>query len=303
MKLGYACINMTLGALKPRIATNRRMQKKTLEEKGLEYVSQLALQNAKDLIEIIKWNENNNIKFYRMSSDMFSWQSEYSFDDIPKIEEISSVLKMAGNLAISLGHRITFHPGPFIVLSSPDKEIIRKSLYEIEQHSRIMDMMGLPNTSYSKINIHLGGVYGDKSGAIKRWSESYHRLSENARSRLTIENDSSENLYNILDLIKVHNNTGVPIVFDYHHHLLNNNKIDEKSALFLAISTWPNDIIPVVHYSESKRINEKLDIKISAHSDYINDFPNLYDNNLDIMFECKKKELAILNLINKKIKL
>ena len=72
--LGYACINMTLG--KKGITTNRSMIKRTFKEKGIPYASELSIQNVRDFIEIIKWNEQNNIKFFRMSSNVFPWSSE-----------------------------------------------------------------------------------------------------------------------------------------------------------------------------------------------------------------------------------
>ena len=84
MNLGYACINMTLSSQpkSKRITTNRSMIKRTFKEKGIEYAGELALQNIKDLLSILKWNEKNNIKFYRMSSDIFPWMSEYEFDEL-----------------------------------------------------------------------------------------------------------------------------------------------------------------------------------------------------------------------------
>lgn len=39
MKIGYACINMTLS--KDKITTNRSMIKKTFLEKGINYASEL----------------------------------------------------------------------------------------------------------------------------------------------------------------------------------------------------------------------------------------------------------------------
>ena len=55
MKIGYACINMTLQKT-GGITTNRGMRQKTFNERGLAYCSELALQNVKDLVSIIKWN-------------------------------------------------------------------------------------------------------------------------------------------------------------------------------------------------------------------------------------------------------
>ena len=92
MRIGYACINMTLG--EKNITTNRGMIKRTFESKGLKYASELSLQNVRDLISVVNWNYNNDINFYRMSSDIFPWSSEYSFDDLADINTIKKLLKL-----------------------------------------------------------------------------------------------------------------------------------------------------------------------------------------------------------------
>ena len=127
MNIGYACINMTLGSQKPKITTNRGMIRKTFDEKGISYVSELALQNIRDLIEVIKWNEKNGINFYRMSSDMFPWMSEYEFVDLPDYKKISVLLSGIGNLANKYGQRLSFHPGPFNVSASPSENVVKKT--------------------------------------------------------------------------------------------------------------------------------------------------------------------------------
>ena len=116
MNYGYACINMTLSEMpkSKRITTNRSMIKRTFKEKGIKYASELALQNVKDLIKILAWNEENNIRFYRMSSDIFPWCSEYNYYDLPDYKEIKYWLRYAGDYAKEWGHRLTFHPGPVV---------------------------------------------------------------------------------------------------------------------------------------------------------------------------------------------
>ena len=96
MNLGYACINMTLGSQKPKITTNRSMIKKTFLEKGIPYASELGIQNCRDLVEIIKWNHQNNINFFRLSSDMFPWASEYNLIELPHYNRIKNILGGAG---------------------------------------------------------------------------------------------------------------------------------------------------------------------------------------------------------------
>ena len=144
MNLGYACINMTLSDVpkSKRITTNRSMIKRTFQSKGLPYASEIALQNVKDLIKILEWNQKNDIKFYRMSSDIFPWMSEYKFSDLPDYDDIAYHLDVAGEYAYNTQQRLTFHPGPFNVLGSPNENVVDKAIKELNSHSEIFDLMG-----------------------------------------------------------------------------------------------------------------------------------------------------------------
>tara|TARA_B110000503_G_scaffold102468_1_gene153062 strand:+ start:993 stop:1934 length:942 start_codon:yes stop_codon:yes gene_type:complete len=302
MNLGYACINMTLSESKPKITTNRTMVKKTFQQKGLNYAGELGLQNARDLFHILKWNKENGIKFFRLSSDFFPWASEYQFEELPQFHRIKTLLAGAGRYAIENGIRITSHPGPFCVLVSPNENVVKNTITDLEIHGRVFDLMGLSQTPYNKINIHCNGVYGDKLSAMNRFCENFKRLSPSVQKRLTVENDDKASMYSVKDLMYIHKQIGIPIVFDYHHHQFCTGDLSEELALKLAITTWPSGIVPVVHYSESKSLHENnTKIKDQAHSDYINRIPNTYGNDVDIMVEAKAKELAILPFIGKHI--
>jgi len=107
-------------------------------------------------------------------------------------------------------------------------------------------------------------------------------------------------MYSVKDLMYIHEKIGIPIVFDYHHHKFNTGGLTEEQALSLAVSTWPDGITPIVHYSESKALHEENDkLKPQAHSDYINELPDTYGIEVDIMVESKAKELAILPFLPK----
>jgi UV DNA damage endonuclease len=295
MNIGYACINMTLGEQTPRITTNRSMVKKTFTQKGISYASELALQNSRDLFEILKWNVANNIKLFRTSSDMFPWASEYNLEDLPDYNKISNILKGCGTYAKDNGLRINSHPGPFNVLVSPNPKVVQNTIIDLELHGKVFDMMGLSQTPYNNINIHCNGVYGDKISAMDRFCDNFEKLSDSVKKRLTIENDDKASMYSVSDLMYIHKKIGIPIVFDYHHHQFCTGDLSEKDALELASTTWPKGITPEVHYSESKAIHEENSkLKPQAHSDYIKQLPNLYGNVVDIMVEAKAKELAIL---------
>ena len=296
--LGYACINETLGSQKPRITTNRSMIKRTFKERGVEYASELSLQNCRDLIEIIKWNHQNGINFFRMTSGLFPWYSEYKLSDMPHANRIKTLLAAAGNLATKYGQRITTHPGPFNVLPSPTDRVVENTIKDLEVHGKVFDMMGLSRTPYNKLNIHCNGVYGDKISAMDRFCKNFGRLPESVRTRLTVENDDKGSMYSVKDLMYIHERIGIPIVFDYHHHKFCTGGLTEEEALKLAVSTW-GDIKPVVHYSESKSLHEENNkIKPQAHSDYISEYINTYGLDVDIMIEAKKKELTLAQYKN-----
>ena len=302
-KIGYACISMQLSyptkyGNKPRgtqpITTNRSMIRRTFDEKGVDYASELCLQNVKDLHQLIQWNIVNGYDFYRLSSDMAPWKTEYEWDDLKDIDEIKKWFHSAGTMAKTHGVRLTAHPGPFNVLVSPNEQVVENTIKDLTIHGDEFDMMGLSRTPYNKLNIHCNGVYGDKLSAMDRFCKNFERLPESVQTRLTVENDDKASMYSVKDLMYIHERLGIPIVFDYHHHKFCTGDLSEREALELAISTWPDDIVPVVHYSES-RSKEQLDesIRPQAHSDYVIDYIDTYGHNVDIMVEAKHKELAV----------
>jgi len=298
MNIGYACINMTMGK---KVTTNRTMVKKTFNAKGLDYVSELALLNAKDIIKILEWNRQNKINFFRLSSALIPWGDQLDLTQLKDYKEIKSELKKAGDFAKFHNIRITSHPGPFNVLVSPNESVVLKTIADLELHGKVFDMMGLSKTPYNKINIHCNGVYGDKKSAMDRFIKNFQRLSKSVQKRLTIENDDKASMYSVKDLMYIHNVIKIPIVFDYHHHTFCTGDLSEEAALKLAATTWPKGITPVVHYSESKALHENNPKeKPQAHSYLINALPNTYGLDLDVMVEAKGKELAILPYLKKK---
>jgi len=286
---------MTMGK---KVTTNRTMVKKTFEQKGLDYVSELALLNAKDIIKILEWNRLNGINFFRLSSALIPWGDNIDITQLKDYKEIKSELKKAGDYAKFWNMRINSHPGPFNVLPSPNESVILKTIADLELHGKVFDMMGLSKTTYNNINIHCNGVYGDKQSAMNRLIQNFKRLSPSVRKRFTLENDDKASMYSVKDLMYIHEKTGIPIVFDYHHHQFCTGGMSEEEALKLAATTWPKDIRQEVHYSESKALHENNQKeKPQAHSYLINALPNTYGLDLDIMVEAKGKELAILPFI------
>ena len=204
MRYGYACINMELSypqkyggkekGVQP-VTTGRTMIKRTFDSKGVDYASELTLQNVKDLNQIISWNVLNDYDFYRMSSGLAPWKTEYEWSDLKDIDQIKQWFHSAGIIADTHNIRLTSHPGPFNVLVSPHDHVVDNCIKDLTIHGDEFDMMGLSRTPYNKINIHLGGAYGDKEASMKRFVKNFPRLPESVSSILTEEKDdqSSKN--------------------------------------------------------------------------------------------------------------
>lgn len=285
MNLGYACIN--IGLNEKGISTNRGMIRRTFLEKGIQYASQLALQNVQALLQVVEWNAANNITVFRVTSELFPWASEYRLKDLPDFTEIRSTLEAVGRHRI----RISSHPGPFNKLAGSGATLAN-TVKDLEIHSEVFDLMGLPATHWHKINIHVGGAYGDKAETLKRFAQNFKLLSSNLQNRLSVENDDKQGLYTVADLVPLHQMTGMPIVFDYFHHRLHPGSQTEEEGFLTAYNTW--DMKPVFHYSSSRKEYEDPASKKEAHSDWVHEPINTYGKDVDIVLETKMKELSIV---------
>lgn len=289
---GYACINLGLQAEK--ITTNRGMIKKTFTERGIAYASELALKNVQDLLKIVDWNVVNGFRLFRVTSDLFPWVSEYRIADLPDFANIRATLEEVGRRPI----RLTMHPGPFNQLAGQGR-VLENTIKDLESQSEVFDLMGLKPSHWNKINIHVGGTYGDKAATMARFAQNFGLLSENVRARLTVENDDRISLYTVTDLVQLHERIGIPIVFDYFHHALNSGSQNEEEAFLTAYNTW--DVRPVFHYSDSRQQHEDPRARREAHADWLYGVPETYGREVDIVFECKMKEQAVLRLQNQLI--
>jgi UV DNA damage endonuclease len=288
--VGYCCINTALN--KQKITTGRGMIQRTFKARGLAYASELALANASDLVKIIQWNEVHNIKVFRMGSGIFPWGSEYNVHDLPNYTEIVNMLRSAGDLANSFGQRITAHPDHFVKLASTKPTVVENSIKDLELHSTVFDLMGLTATPYNALNIHVGMNFSEE--VASRWIAAYNRLSPNCKARLVVENDDKASAFSVIQLFTyLHAVLNIPITFDYFHHQFHPDGLSTQDAAELAAGTWPENIVPLFHYSESKNLNENVTGNPRAHADYVFNKIDDFGLTLDIDLECKSKELGL----------
>ena len=159
IQLGLCCMNTELQSQKPQIMSSRSCTLKTLETKGFEPLKEKIIQNLKDTLVLMDWNEKNGIKVFRLSSDLFPHYSNNKAMNYD-ISFAMDLLKEIGDKSKKYNQRLTFHPGQYNVIGTPNKEIFLNTIRDLKYHCDILDFMGLDKNSV--VVIHGGGVYGDK---------------------------------------------------------------------------------------------------------------------------------------------
>jgi UV DNA damage endonuclease len=293
--LGYAAMNRTLRDRDPPLRCNRSMRKQTWESRGLSYASELTLQNLTDLLAILRWNVDHDIRFYRCSSTLVPWHSGFELDELPDFPEIEEIAERIGAFVVNHDVRLTFHPDYWCKLASPSSDTVDRSLTEVENHASWFELMGLPHSPYYGVNVHIGARYDGKAETAERFRETVRRLSPEARAHLTVENDDKESLWSVSELVReVGDPLGVPVVFDYHHHAFSGRDLSYREAFDRARSTW-DGVRPATHYSEPACLRG-ADARPQAHARYVADLPGWLREGSDVMIEADGKERAVFRV-------
>ncbi len=261
--------------------------------KVLAKLSEICLHNSRSLYDALIFCSNHGIGSFRIQSGLMLLRSHpkhgYEINELPDANEIRAMLEKCRLLASRQDIRTTFHPDQFVVLNSPRPEVVTSSIGELEHHGEMAVLVGA-----DVINVHAGGVYGDKASALDRLASGIHRLSNRVRDRLTLEND--DKCYTPLDLLPLCWREQIPLVYDVHHHRCFPDGFTIREATEMAITTWNRE--PLFHIS-SPILGWKGPTP-ERHHDFVDagDFPAEWlELPSTVEIEAKAKELAVLRLI------
>jgi UV DNA damage endonuclease len=281
MELGYPVVSYTLS--EKGITPYREIPS------DLSSAKEIYMKNLEDLQELLIWNDSQGIKFYRVSNHL-------AFDSRFESEEILSKMRSIGEFCREKGHRLSFHCSHYAVLCSPKGFIRSKAKKEIESLSSFFDNLGYEATHWNKINLHIGGAYGNKEKAMEDWLREWENLSDSAKKRLVVENDDKASMFSVHDLYEgVHLKSGVPITFDSFHHNFCNRGESKEEAASIAASTWKT-APACFHFASSRTLNEEKS-NPTAHADWIYEEVIDWNNSAWIMVESSARDLAVLNYL------
>ena len=249
MKIGYPCINRSIDC-----SSNKKFR---LANFTREKFNETVRNNLNCLDKIVDYNVENNMLFLRISSETIPFASH----EVCTLDWKKIFKNELNNIGIKLKEnkfRVSMHPGQFTLLNSPNEKTVEKSLAELEYHADFLNAMGLDNTA--KIQIHVGGVYGDKDSAIKRFINTFGIASNKIKSRLAIENDDYH--YSVKDCLRINKETNIPIILDNLHLECLNDGESLIEAYNIIKGTWSKeDGIPMLDYSSQQK-----DARIGKHT-------------------------------------
>ena len=270
---------------------------------------------------VFEYLHKNDIHMYRMSSDIAPYLTHPEMPQFHnQLEEARDEMAELGALARQYDIRLSLHPSQYILLNAQDEEVARKSIHDLNAQARILDALGCGPEGV--VVTHVGGVYGERAESMARFVQRYRLLPPETKARLVVENDDVS--YPVSDVLRIHQDTGCPVVFDnLHHFCLNPDGLPMHDALHACLATWPDAQRPKIHYSSpstgftEEAVREKGDTGrdktvtvlrsplTKAHADFINpmEFALFWEGvnadslrPFDIMLEAKAKDVALLRL-------
>jgi UV DNA damage endonuclease len=289
MSLGYCCLIWGI------YHTNYQTLK--LASVTKDKLNEIIAYNLDSLENAIDFNIANRVKFFRLSSDIIPFASS-PVNQLNWLKDYKDKLEKIGLKIKQSKMRVSFHPGQYSVLNSPDEKVVNNTILDLEYHAAFLKALGL---DYShKMVLHIGGVYGDKDQAINRFAKNFKLLSDEAKNRLIIENDDKS--YHTEDALRLASLIKVPVVYDNFHNsiLTSDPSISDREWIIRCSKTWlKKDGKLKIHYSTQQpnaiKGTHSYGVTIEEFEPFYN---SIKDLDIDIMLEVKDKNISVLKLIN-----
>ncbi|MFA9560095.1 UV DNA damage repair endonuclease UvsE [Evansella sp. AB-rgal1] len=298
VRLGYVAMSMELKNSSPsQTMTYTQFQTIPNREAAIRKLERIALSNLENCFRLLKHNLAHDIRFFRLSSKLIPLATHDDLSDWNYIKPLLSILNEIGTFIIEKKMRIDFHPDHYVLLNSPKSDILKNSLQTLQYHADILKSLHID--LQHRCVLHVGGSYKNKESALDRFIRNWGHIEEDIRKMIMLENDDKS--FHLQDTLYLCEKLAIPFVFDYHHHLANNENEDWEKEWERVVNTWSHSPLPVkMHISSPK--SEK---QFRHHSDYIDiDMLMKFLNTIvgsvdtiDCMIEAKQKDHALFRLM------
>ena len=298
VRLGYVAMSVHLNNASPsQTMTYAQFQRIKDREAAIHKLERISNSNLENCLRLLKHNKGHDIAFFRLSSKLIPLANHEELLGWNYIRPLKEKLKEVGEYANRMKMRIDFHPDHFVVLNSPQENILKQSIKTLQMHRKLLKGMGIQRSHRSVL--HVGGGYDDKELALERFIENWSNVPASIQEMIMLENDDTT--FSLKETLYLGEKLAVPVVFDLHHHMMNNDEEDWYEDWDRVVNTWKTSLLPIkMHISSPREGNDPR-----AHADFINadTFLSFLQkikgsvSQIDCMIEAKKKDESLFQLI------
>lgn len=298
VKLGYVAMSVELQNASPsQTMTFAQFSKIKDREAAIRKLERIAVSNINNCLRLLKHNAGNQIHFFRLSSRLIPLANHEELPDWDYIKPLKESLKEIGDYLKEHPMRVDFHPDHFVVLNTPNKDILSNALKTLVMHKKLLN--GMDIDSEHRCVLHTGGGYDDKEKALEQFIHNWGYIPPSIQTMIMLENDDTT--FTVKETLYLCEKLGIPMVFDYHHHLANHEEVEWQEDWERIVNTWKTSPLPVKMHISSPRSEKEY----RAHADYVD--PEMFLEflhkikgsvpEIHCMIEAKQKDAALFKLM------
>jgi UV DNA damage endonuclease len=297
VRLGYVAMSTQLQNASPsQTMTFKQFSQLNDKEAAIGKLERIANSNLHNCLRLLKHNVAHDIKFFRFSSKLIPLANHPELKGWDFINPLSEALGEIGHYIKEHPMRVGFHPDHFVVLNTSDKDVLKNTFRTLDMHRALLK--GMDVSSKHRCVLHVGGAYDDKEKALEQFIHNWGLTPRKLQELVILENDDT--IFSASDTLYLCEKLGIPLVFDYHHHLANHQKEWQEDWERIK-DTWGNSPLPIKMHISSPRSEKEF----KAHAEYVD--PKMFINflheikgsvkEIDCMIEAKKKDEALFRLV------
>lgn len=300
IRFGYVAMSTELENCSPsQTMTYSQFSRLPDREAAIRKLERIAISNLENCLRLLKHNIANDIHFFRLSSRLIPLANHEELTDWKYMRALVTPLGKIKEYLIEHPIRVDFHPDHFVILNTTNVEVLNTSIKTLAMHVALLNGMGI-NPEHRCV-LHVGGAYNDKEKALEQFIHNWSLVPTAIQNTVMLENDDTT--FTLKDTLYLCEKLGIPLVFDYHHHLANHGEddrwIDDWERV---VNTWAFSSLPIkMHISSPK--SEK---DFRSHADFID--PEMMERfcqqikgsvkEIYCMVEAKQKDAALFQLVN-----
>lgn len=263
IRLGYVAMSVELQNCSPsQTMTFKQFSAIKDREAAIRKLERIAISNLENCLRLLKHCWANNIQFFRLSSRLIPLANHEELADWKFMKALKESLQTISSYLKEHPIRVDFHPDHFVLLNSTKTDILKNSIKTLAMHEALLKGMDI-DTEHRCV-LHVGGAYEDKEKALEQFIENWGLVPQRLQKMIILENDDTS--FTLHDTLYLCEKLGIPLVFDYHHHLAHHETDDWEKQWERVVSTWQTSKLPIKMHISSPKSDEDF----RAHADYIN---------------------------------